>query len=103
MPGAKGKAIVKITGTRIAPDGAESQVELDTEAKPLARMQEAVGGYIELVRLGPTTLVVNEEGMLRDLEPNRKVGVRFGLAIMGPAIVFSTRDFDAFDAALPED
>ena len=41
----------------------------------LKSMQEAVGGHIEIVRLGHTALiaVVNEEGRLLGLAPNRAI------------------------------
>lgn len=40
-------------------------------AKPtLQELQDAVGGYIEMIYLDTTTLVVNEEGKLRELPIN---------------------------------
>ena len=41
----------------------------------LKAMQDAVGGYIEVVRLGRTRLIaiVNEEGRLMGLSPNRAI------------------------------
>lgn len=47
----------------------------------LAGMQEAVGGYIEIVDLTPlhSSLVVNEEGKLMNLEINRRATLLFWL------------------------
>lgn len=42
----------------------------------LKAFQELVGGYIEAVTLNSqAVLICNEEGKLRGLEPNRRVGV----------------------------
>lgn len=42
----------------------------------LEAMQALVGGYIELVRLGPVDLWCNEEGKLRALPPNGVVQIK---------------------------
>jgi len=36
----------------------------------LTKLQKAVGGYIVLVYVGSTILVVDEEGMVKNKEPN---------------------------------
>lgn len=42
----------------------------------LQEMQEIVGGYIEVVAIGPNLLMVcNEEGKQRGLQPNFKLGM----------------------------
>lgn len=42
------------------------------EVSELEEMQQAVGGYIESITVpGPVCVVVNEEGRLKNLPPNR--------------------------------
>ena len=40
----------------------------------LEKLQEIVGGYIETVPIGQYVIICNEEGKLRNLKPNRKIG-----------------------------
>jgi hypothetical protein len=56
-------------------DGSEEEVEFEGDLrKDLKKKQEIVGGYIELVPLKKTRriMVVNKEGILKDLEVNQK-------------------------------
>lgn len=69
----------------------------------LKSYQELVGGYVEVVRLphlktgrkAPIVMVVNEEGVLRGLSPNRRASVIAHRLIVGD--VFLVReDIDHF-------
>lgn len=48
---------------------------------PLERLQELVGGYIELVKAGDTLFIVDEEGILKDKQPNPAFPLFFGTVI----------------------
>ena len=82
------------------PDG---KVEvLDTLDAPggrptLEQLQEAVGGYIELVRCGALQayLVVNEEGLLERLPYNATASQLAGHhSIVGPAVLAAPSEID---------
>ena len=53
----------------------------------LAELQEYVGGYIELVRMDQTLMVVNEEGALLGLPVNYRASAIAGFVIRGNAVV----------------
>jgi hypothetical protein len=65
----------------------------------LQEMQAAVGGYIEIVRLGSGRylMVINEEGKLQGLPRNRLASILYANAndhIVGNALVCRNRDID---------
>lgn len=61
-----------------------------TEIEPtLEAMQEVVGGYVELVRVGDLDLWVNEEGILEGLPLNRVI---VGMPLVGPILVASSNE-----------
>jgi hypothetical protein len=65
----------------------------------LDSMQAAVGGYIEFVKLqNGKLLVVNEEGVLEGLPPNRLVAERYGLAIVGDVILVAPYELEEGEA-----
>src|SRR5262245_15557686 len=71
----------------IAPDGTVHKHEGGGQEPPLAVLQEAVDGYIELVwcRTVPgVKMWVNEDGRLRGMTPNR---IATRLASMGDTVV----------------
>jgi hypothetical protein len=77
---------MKIT-KKLYADGREEECD---ESWPLDKLQQFVGGYIEMV---PTTipnrsLIVNEEGMLDDLPVNAKATV---LVRPGTAMILGIR------------
>lgn len=73
-----GKAtLIKVDGTI---------TELD-HRPTLEEAQGLVGGYIELVRIRPYTLVVDEEGLLKKKQYNQKVKYFFGRDIVGDVII----------------
>ena len=56
----------------------------------LKELQEAVGGYIQLVTLKTgKILVVDEEGLLKNLPLNTKATILAGQPIVGPAVICS--------------
>lgn len=61
----------------------------------LKELQGFVGGYIELIHLGDTTMVVNEEGKVMDLDANP-------LATAIYRNQYQTTDYIAGDALLCE-
>ena len=86
-----------MTGTKIAVDGAES--ELPNTA--LETLQDAVGGYIELVHLGGGKLmIVNEDGLGMKLPENNKATDivasvdTIGQIIVGDVVVCDEADIE---------
>ena len=68
--------------------------DLRPEKKPtLKQMQAWVGGYIEVIRAGirfqgeAAVLVVNEEGRMHGLPPNKQATFHFGFPIVGDVFV----------------
>lgn len=60
--------------------------EVDVQIKTLHQMQELVGGYIEIVYLKDKALVVNEEGLLKNLPINIQATDIAKQIIVGDAI-----------------
>jgi hypothetical protein len=54
-------------------DGKASHIDLTDQDTVLAKLQEAVGGYIELVQTPEDFLIVNEEGVLKNLPQNPSI------------------------------
>ncbi len=70
----------------------ENEVEIrDFDAPAYKSIGEAVGGYIEIVHpVGlepPFVMIVNDEGLLRNLKPNPIGCVLYGTAVHGHPIV----------------
>jgi hypothetical protein len=66
-------------------------------AETLKEKQEAVGGYIELIRLyDGSFLVVNEEGVYNALELNEKASEIANMHIVGNAIHITDADVQTF-------
>ena len=53
----------------------------------LAEAQTAVGGYVEVVRIDGRELLVNEEGLLRNLPVNREASALAGQHIVGDVVI----------------
>ena len=72
----------------------------DSKAFSLQELQDFVGGYIELVQL-PTkeTMVVNEEGRLRELPYNSVASSKAQRLIVGDVIVMSQVELQATNEA----
>ncbi len=85
------KAIIKYPGEIT---GHYDQIENTLEA-----LQDAVGGYIETIQCGGSSvLIVNEEGKLLGLEPNIQIG-GFDI-IAGTAILIGVDDEDFTDVPI---
>jgi len=75
----------------------EPQVIFISDSKPsLEELQSLVGGYIEVIipRLKPdeeTNYVVNEEGSLKNLPPNKKAEELTGVPIVGNMVVLAKK------------
>lgn len=66
-------------------------------AETLKEKQDAVGGYIELVRLHDGSfLVVNEDGVYNALEINEKASQIANMHIVGDAIHLTDADVRTF-------
>ena len=66
-------------------------------AETLKEKQDAVGGYIELVRLHDGSfLVVNEDGVYNALEINEKASQIANMHIVGDAIHITDADVRTF-------
>lgn len=71
--------------TIIRVDGTEQELD---HRPSLKEAQEIIGGYIELVKItGNKTLVVDEEGKIKDKPTNKAITDRYGRQIYGGYIV----------------
>jgi hypothetical protein len=72
-------------------DAGRDRVEFSgTDNEILAAMQEAVGGFIEVIRLQDGSyMVFNEEGQMRQLALNALASGLAGRPVVGDAIVLS--------------
>ena len=80
--------------TIVAPDGSKCSLHLAKEwssAELLQVLQEAVGGYIQVVSCGSHTMIVNEEGLIKGLPVNAKASLLVGRPIVGTVVVMDTR------------
>jgi len=58
--------------------------------------QKLVGGYIEVVERQGLILVVNEEGLLRELSPNIQASFLVGQPIVGDAVLLQGEALSRF-------
>lgn len=78
----------------IKTDGTIEEVALDKD-NSLKQMQDAVGGYIELVRLtDDDIMVVNEEGLVFGLPINEHASKLAGQSIVGNVLICKGKDLD---------
>jgi len=69
----------------------------DKEKATLNKMQKAVGGYVEVIRLNPKQrMIINEEGKILGLRPNAQATKLFRESFPG------TMDYIAGDAVILE-
>jgi len=85
----------------IEPDGRIHDLERKAEKPTLEELHTAVGGYIEVVRIGvrDTLMVVNEEGRLIGLKLNPLASLLYGFErhgepIVGPAVLIDAKLLD---------
>lgn len=67
-----------------------SDVQIDT----LKKMQTLVDGYIEFVYTKELVLIVNEEGLLRELPVNINASRIAGRPLVGDVIEVPTKEFN---------
>jgi len=80
----------------IKTDGTIEEVAIDKD-NSLKQMQDAVGGYIELIYLHPKTdevMVVNEEGLIFGLPVNEHASKLAGQSIVGNVLICKGKDLD---------
>lgn len=85
----------------IETDGRIHDLERAAEKPTLEELHKAVGGYIEVVRIGTpyTLMIVNEEGLIHELPLNPLASSlygaeRHGQVIVGPAILIDAKLLD---------
>ncbi len=59
-------------------DGSTVAEVFDGEEPPRAWLKEQVGGYIEIVKVGERTVIVNEDALMRGLAKNEHVAEVLG-------------------------
>ncbi len=67
-------------------DGTIEQVDLGGKPASLKQLQEAVGGYIEMVPDSNHRAYCNEEGLLRNLPPNEMASQHFRCYLVGDVV-----------------
>ena len=78
----------------IKTDGTIEEVAIDKD-NSLKQMQDAVGGYIELVRLADDdVMIVNEEGLIFGLPVNEHASKLAGQTIVGNVLTCKRKDLD---------
>lgn len=83
----------------ITADGAVTVGDID---QSLSTLQEIIGGYIQYVPLldAPGFIVVDEEGMLKKLKPNRIASTLTGQLLVGTAVVIGPADSKGDDTSV---
>ncbi len=74
-------------------DGTRAPVKLT-----LTELQKAVGGYIECRNVGEKVFVFNEEGLIRELEPNLEATAAAGIPLVGDVVVCTRKEWLCEDA-----
>jgi len=78
----------------IKTDGTIEEVAVDKD-NSLKQMQDAVGGYIELIYLSDNkVMVVNEEGLIKRLPYNHTASKLAGQTIVGNVLTCKGKDLD---------
>ena len=82
----------------LAADGSKSMVVNEdgtTVGTTLDDLQQIVAGYIELVYLSDSEImVVNEEGLLKGLPPNREASLLAQRPIVGDVVIVDQDEID---------
>jgi hypothetical protein len=66
--------------------------EVDAAAESFDKCREIIGGYVELVRCGKYTMLVDEDGLSKQLPLNTMAGIFSGRAIVGTAIILDAKE-----------
>lgn len=84
----------------VTPEGSASHVEIDG----LKDMQRMVGGLIEVVANPEDDfeVIINEEGLLMNLELNTLASVLTGSRLVGPAILVGKTDWNGETTSVPK-
>jgi len=70
-----------------------TQEDITVKEGLLQTLQGIVGGYIEVIRLDPDSImVVNEEGWLKKLPLNFKASKQLGHIILGNVVIMNDKD-----------
>jgi hypothetical protein len=64
------------------------------EAETLAQMQKAVGGFIEPIYINDKVILVNEEGLIMNLEYNETASEMCGQALVGDVLVLTQKEWN---------
>jgi len=86
--------------TIVAPDGSKCSLHLAegwSSAELLQVLQEAVGGYIEVVSCGSHILIVNEEGLIKNLMHNEVASKIAGQRIVGTVVVMKRSIWESYN------
>lgn len=80
----------------IKTDGTTTVVEPQAKDRRfhLKELQDYVGGYIEIVHLGTQLMIVNEEGLIRDLPTNYRASEIAGQMIAGDVVICKNGEVD---------
>lgn len=78
-------------GLLIKTDGTENP---NYEANTLAQMQQAVGGWIEPIYFNEKVILVNEEGLLMNLDYNETASNMCGISLVGDVLVLTRKEWD---------
>lgn len=84
MPGIRNKK----KGVRITLFHADGTQEALDSDESLQKMQQAVKGYVEVLQLDDSrTMLINEEGLLRQMPPNLLASQMAGHLLVGPVVL----------------
>jgi hypothetical protein len=64
------------------------------EAETLTQMQKAVGGFIEPIYINDKVILVNEEGLIMNLEYNETASEMCGQALVGDVLVLTQKEWN---------
>lgn len=58
-----------------------------SEKPTLETAQEIIGGYIEMIQVGDMQVLMDEEGLIKQLPINERASEMFGRPIYGPVLI----------------
>ena len=64
------------------------------KAETLTQMQKAVGGFIEPIYINDKVILVNEEGLIMNLEYNETASKMCGQALVGDVLVLTQKEWN---------
>lgn len=84
----------------VAPNCAECDLHLAKNwnaDEVLKVLQEAVGGYIEVVQIGDMIMIVDEEGRLKHKPKNPRASLGAGRTIVGTVVVMKRDVWESYN------